>query len=393
MESSQGLVPISRLRLLLTSLKLGLVGFGGGMAVLSLLHREFVVNRKACDEECFLDAAALSQTLPGAISFNAMSFLGLSMCGFWGATLASWGFMLPSFLIMIGLSVAYERLSSLGAANAMLHGMVAGVVGLILAVAWDLAGKGATRCRRGWVIVLVAFVASLLSVGVVEIILGCGVAGMFLCASAHSGAESERESCDVRAAIGGVGMKGLAPLLLGTAGSIAVLGALAMFFLRVGLVTFGGGFVMIPMIQHEVVDARHWLTAKEFADGMALGQLTPGPVVITATFVGYRVAGLLGAWVASTAVFMPSYLLSLFFGYSLEKWKTNPGVAAFMNGVQPAVVGLMGAAAITLGRAGLNHWTEILVALLAFLLLVRFRLSPLLIMLGTAILGLLSPHS
>jgi chromate transporter len=183
MQNSGGRVPISHLRLFLTSLKLGLVGFGGGMAVLSLLHREFVVQRRTCDEECFLNAAALSQALPGAISFNAMSFLGLSMCGFWGATLASWGFMLPSFLIMIGLSMAYDRVSSLGAVNAMLHGMVAGVVGLILAVAWELAGKGATRCRRGWVIVLVAFVASLLRVGVVEIILGCGVAGMFLCAS------------------------------------------------------------------------------------------------------------------------------------------------------------------------------------------------------------------
>jgi chromate transporter len=392
MEISQRPVPISRLRLLLTSLKLGLVGFGGGMAVLSLLHREFVVDRKACDEESFLDAAALSQALPGAISFNAMSFLGHSMGGFWGATLASWGFMLPSFLIMIGLSAAYERLSSLAAANAMLHGMVAGVVGLILAVAWDLAGKGATRCRRGWAIVLVAFVASLLGVGVVEIILGCGVAGMFLCASAHVGTEAEPRSCEVSAALGSVGIKGLAPLLLGTAASLTVLGALALFFLRVGLVTFGGGFVMIPMLQHEVVDARQWLSAKEFADGMALGQLTPGPVVITATFVGYRVAGLLGAWIASTAVFIPSYLLSLVFGYSLEKWKTNPGVAAFMSGVQPAVVGLMGAAAITLGRAGLNHWTEIAVALLAFVVLVRLRLSPLWIMLGTAIIGLLSTH-
>jgi chromate transporter len=388
MDESRGGAPISRTRLLLTSLKLGTVGFGGGMAVLSLIHREFVVKRKTCDEECFLNAAALSQALPGAISFNAMSFLGLSMRGLWGATIASWGFMLPSFVMMIGLSMAYDRLSHLQVANAMMHGMVAGVVGLILAVAWELAGKGATRCRRGWIIVVLSFVANLLGVGVVEIILGCGVAGMFLCAAGRSDAGDDGEACDLKGGVGGLGLKGLTPLLLGTAGTLAVLGALALFFLRVGLVTFGGGFVMIPMIQHEVVDARHWLTAKEFADGMALGQLTPGPVVITATFVGYRVAGLLGAWVASTAVFLPSYLLSLVFGYSLEKWRANPGVAAFMQGVQPAVVGLMGAAAIALGRAGFTSWTAVLVALLAFLLLLRFRLSPLWIMAGTALLGL-----
>jgi len=146
---------------------------------------------------------------------------------------------------------------------------------------------------------------------------------------------------------------------------------------------------MIPMIQHEVVSGHEWLTAKEFADGMALGQLTPGPVVITATFVGYKVAGLLGAWVASTAVFLPSFLLSLVFGYSLDRWKANPGVAAFMGGVQPAVVGLMGGAAIMLGRAGFHHWATVGIAALSALVLIRFRINPVLIILATALIGLL----
>jgi chromate transporter len=378
---------ISRTSLLLASLKLGFIGFGGGMAVLSLMHREFVERKKTCDEECFLNAAALSQALPGAISFNAMCFLGLSMRGFWGATLASWGFMLPSFLIMIVLSMVYESFGHLAVASSMMHGMVTGVVGIILAVAWDLAGKGATRCRRGWIIATVAFLATLLGVGVVEIVLGCGVAGMFLCASDHSG-ESDGPACPRTVPAVAGGLKTLAPLLLGAVGSLAVLWALALLFFRVGLVTFGGGFVMIPMLQSEVVNGHHWLTAKEFADGMALGQLTPGPVVITATFVGYKVAGLLGAWVASTAVFMPSYLLSLGFGYSLERWKSNPGVAAFMGGVQPAVVGLMGGAAIVLGRAGFHHWAGPAIAALCALLLIRFRMCPIWIILATAVVGL-----
>ena len=379
---------ISKTRLLITSLKLGCIGFGGGMAVLSLMRREFVEKRKACDDECFMNAAALSQALPGAVSFNAMSFLGLSMQGFWGATIASWGFMLPSFVMMIGLSMAYESLSHLNAASRMMHGMVAGVVGIILAVAWDLAGKGTTRCRRGWIIVGVSFVASLLGIGVVEIVLGCGVAGMFLCASDRKG-DDGGPSCPTAAPAVVWSLKSYAPLLLGAAGGLAVLWPLALLFLRVGLVTFGGGFVMIPMIQHEVVSGHEWLTAKEFADGMALGQLTPGPVVITATFVGYKVAGLLGAWVASTAVFLPSFLLSLVFGYSLDRWKANPGVAAFMGGVQPAVVGLMGGAAIMLGRAGFHHWATVGIAALSALVLIRFRINPVLIILATALIGLL----
>lgn len=387
MTEAESRVPISRLRLLLAALKLGCVGFGGGLAVLSLMRREFVDKRKACDDECFLNAAALAQALPGATSFNAMSFLGLSMRGFWGAALASWGFMLPSFLMMIVLSVAYERLGNLDVASRMMQGMVAGVVGIIVAVAWDLAGQGATRCRRGWIIVGVSFVAALLGVGVVEIVLGCGVAGMFLCAAGRTG-EEEGAACPRGAPVVGLGLKPLVPLLLGTAGSIAVLWPLALLFFRVGLVTFGGGFVMIPMIQHEVVSGHQWLTSKEFADGMALGQLTPGPVVITATFVGYKVAGLLGAWVASTAVFLPSFLLSLVFGYSLERWKSNPGVAAFMSGVQPAVVGLMGGAAIVLGRAGFHHWVTVGVAALSALVLIRFRVNPVLIILATGLAGL-----
>jgi chromate transporter len=127
----------------------------------------------------------------------------------------------------------------------------------------------------------------------------------------------------------------------------------------------------------------------EFADGMALGQLTPGPVVITATFVGYRTAGLLGAWVSSTAVFLPSYILTLVFGYSLDRWKSNPGVAAFLSGVQPAVVGLLGAAAITLGRAGLHSWAALFISALCALVIIRFKISPVWIVLGSALLGLL----
>jgi chromate transporter len=379
---------ISRTHLLLASLKLGCIGFGGGMAVLAMMRHEFVVKRKVCDEECFMNAAALSQALPGAISFNAMSFLGLSMQGFWGATLASWGFMLPSFLLMIALSMAYETLSKLEFATRMMHGMVAGVIGIIVAVAWDIAGHSATRCRRGWIIAALSFAASLLGVGVVEIVLGCGVAGMFLCATGL-GKEGDGPTCASGAGALACNLKSYAPLLLGAAGGLAVLWPLALLFLRVGLVTFGGGFVMIPMIQHEVVSGHQWLTAKEFADGMALGQLTPGPVVITATFVGYKVAGLVGAWVASTCVFLPSFALSLVFGYSLDRWKKNPGVAAFMSGVQPAVVGLMGGAAILLGRAGLHHWATLGIAALSALLLIRYKLNPVLIILATGLAGLL----
>jgi chromate transporter len=385
-----------KLRLLLTSLKLGCIGFGGGMAVLSLIHSEFVKRKKTCSEDDFLNAAALSQSLPGAISFNAMTYLGLRMEGFWGATLAGWGFMLPSFLLMIGLSMAYDSISHLSLVSQMLNGMVAGVVGLILAVTWELAKPESIRCRFGWIMAFLAFVASLIpQIGIVEIVLGSGAAGMVLCPERRNGNGKDGNeagpSCRIPAIVGG--FKTAWPALLGTAGTLAVLAALGLFFVRVGLVTFGGGFVMIPMIQKEVVNHYHWLTAKQFADGMALGQLTPGPVVITATFVGYKVAGLVGAWVASTAVFLPSYVLSLLFGYSLDRWKNNPAVASFLNGVRPAVVGLMGSAAVHLMFGGIHGWEVLTIIPLATLLLIRYKISPIWIMFGSAVLGLLLASS
>jgi chromate transporter len=166
---------------------------------------------------------------------------------------------------------------------------------------------------------------------------------------------------------------------------VALLLMLSAIFLRIGTITFGGGFVMIPLIEAEVVDSHHWLTHQEFVDATALGQITPGPVLISATFIGYRVAGTLGALVATVSIFLPSFLMTVVAGSSLARFHTNKIVQSFLKGVTPAVVGLLVAAGISIGRAGIHSWVGLLIALIAGVVLVRYRPNAIWVILGAGI--------
>jgi chromate transporter len=161
-----------------------------------------------------------------------------------------------------------------------------------------------------------------------------------------------------------------------------VLVMLATVFVRVGAVTFGGGFVMIPLIEQSVVDTHHWLSRQEFADATALGQITPGPVLITATFVGYRVAGILGSLVATIAVFAPSFCMTVAAGSSLRRFQANFQVQAFLRGVTPAVVALLVAAAWGIGEAGIHSWIGVAIAAVCAAVLLRFDLNAALVIFG-----------
>jgi chromate transporter len=170
---------------------------------------------------------------------------------------------------------------------------------------------------------------------------------------------------------------------------LGLLITLCAIFLRIGAVTFGGGFIMIPLIESEVVNTHQWLTHQEFVDATALGQITPGPVLITATFVGYRVAGTLGALFATISVFLPAFLMTIAAGSSLRRFRSNRQVQAFLRGVTPAVVGLLVAAAWSIGRAGIQTWVGLMIMIIAVAVLLRFRPNPFWVILGAGLLRLL----
>ena len=211
-----------------------------------------------------------------------------------------------------------------------------------------------------------------------RLLLRCGVSS----ASEFMRMRSFEESTTLRSI-------GVLAVAMPIAAKFALLFTLSAMFLRIGSVTFGGGLVMVPLIESEVVNNHHWLTHQEFADAFALGQITPGPVLITATFVGYRVAGTLGALVATISIFLPAFLMTLAAGSSLRRFRSNKQVQAFLRGIAPAVVGLLVAAALSIGRAGIHSWVGLAIMIVAMFVLVRFRPNALWVLLGAGVLRLL----
>jgi chromate transporter len=393
---------------------LGCTGFGGGVAVLAQIHTIVVTRRGWLTEAEFWEAAAFGQSLPGSPAANSIGYIGLKLQGTIGALLAFSAFILPSFLLMVAFAAGYRKLQSVPNTEKIFFGLNAAVVGLILVVSIKLGRRALTRYRN-WLIAVLACVALLWGFATVaEVIITSGIIGIFLDSLnrdrkaalskivkeplvskrdlSHSpdlpldGSSTESRTEDKE----GPELFALSPLLLFFLSSMAVfplLIQLAYVFLRVGFISFGGGFAMIPLIEQEVVNNAQWLGHREFVDGMALGQITPGPVLITATFVGYYVGGIAGAIIATVAVFLPSFILLTIAGRYLERMRTNWQVASFLEGVLPAVVGMVVVAFISLARTGIQSIVGLALAAACSLVLLRWRISPALVLLGAAAVG------
>ncbi len=443
-------------------LKLGAIGFGGGMAVISQIRRLVVQKNTWLSDDEFLDAVSLAQSLPGANAANAVTYIGLKLGGLRGAAAAVVCFILPSFLMMLALTIAHDHLQKFPDAQRVFQGFSAAVVGIIAATTIKL---GQTAMKKQWHLelgVAVGFMLIFTSTSVAEVVLLAGIIGIFIhswktraramvrqrvrkqrqsvaraavakqqarqhAASAiaaddlsalydietslpavengeppHSKADkpapAEDEAAPKRTAA--TSRSKSSTRTLAVALPLLLLFALPVFakmisvwqlitiFLRVGSVTFGGGFVMIPQIENDVVNVQQWMSHQTFADGMAFGQITPGPVMITSTFIGYKVAGLIGAVAATIAAFLPSFLMTVVAGASLDRFRTNVQVQSFLSGVAPAVVGMLAAAAVSLARSGMSAedpWGYG-VATIACLLMLRAKLNPIIIILGCGLL-------
>jgi chromate transporter len=402
---------VSRTKLWWTFLWLGCIGFGGGIAVLAQIYTLIVQKRGWLKESEYWEAAAFGQSLPGSYAVNAVSYIGLRLQGTVGAIIAVIAFILPSFFIMLALTIIYRQLQSQNLTDIapLFTAMNAAVVGIVLAVSIKLGRNGVKTYTQAIMAIVACAVLLLKVLTVVEVILAAGIVGIFLnslkssdeqtqtpnSTSPPSKIPNDRSKTDKLDKSSTPSTRSekrfifIPLLLLLTPLSLPLLGKLAFLFLRIGAVTFGGGFVMIPLIEQEVVKNMHWLTHQQFVDGMALGQMTPGPVLITATFIGYYVANLPGAIVATIAVFLPSLLITIIVGHPLERFRTNPQVKAFLSAVTPTVVGMMGAAFVNITQAGIHSYLGILIAAISSLILLKWRISPALVMLGTLLLGFL----
>ncbi|MFO7638957.1 MAG: chromate efflux transporter [bacterium] len=364
---------VSLARLCLAFLKIGIVGFGGGLGMLAVMRDEIVSRRRWVGDDQFGVAVAMGQMLPGPFISNYAQYIGYELRGLRGMTLAGAALLLPSFLLMVGLAWCYSRFGTVPVVTSLFAGIQPVVVG-ILAWATVTIGRDQVRSLRAGVIAALAFAALWLRVDVLWVVLGAGLLGVLL-----SGAWRGTAAC----------WPWLLPLAVAApARPLAQVLELTLVFLKIGAVTFGSGFAAIPFIQQEVVDVRGWLTASEFLDGLALSQVTPGPVAKVAAFVGFRVLGLPGALLATVAVFLPSYLMLFGLIHVYRRVRQHPLVTGFLSGVMPAVTGMLLTATLTLGQSVVRGPSDVVVALLALTLLLRFRVAPLWLVLGGAAVGL-----
>jgi chromate transporter len=380
----------SRLQMFREALVLGLVGFGGGIAVLAQIENRIVARRGWASLEQYLEAAALAQSVPGAVAVNALAFLGLWLAGVPAALTLVTGFILPSFVLLLAGALVYPHLQHFSALGGLFRYLTPAAAGLIAATALRLAARGALHTpseRTGWTgrlarawgvaLALAAFLGvAFLGLGVVETIVIAGLIGVARTLPARSGSNGEAKAIVAWVPAGVAAVRGV--LLVKLAG----------VFLRAGALTFGGGFVMIPLLETELVHNHHWLTDRTFADAMALGQVTPGPVVMSATFIGYTIAGLAGALLATAAVFLPAGLMIWLIATQVERFRASVPLQGFLRGVQPAVVGLMLAAAVAIARGGVTGWPQAAVALIALVAVGSGRVAPMWIMLSAAALGI-----
>lgn len=362
----------------------GFAGFGGGYSVLAQLRRDLVERKKWLGSEDFLVLAELSKSLPGTPATSLLALLGQRVSGVRGGVVAAVAFLLPSTVLMIACGAAYSLLRKVTELAVFFDGMNAAMVGVVGAVTVDLA-RSALRSRRdvGLAVLSGVLLATRL---VTEPILAGAAASIGAIQGAMSApvpppvvrGASDRPPASERLH----GALPWWPVPIALAGSASVLVGLVRVFVPIGVLTFGGGLAMIPAIDHMVVVERGWLDPKAFADAIALGQITPGPVAICATFIGYRVAGVLGALAATLAMFAPAIALALVAGHSVARFRASPLIEGGLRMLAPAVIGMLGAATFSLGKATVAEPVDVALALVAFVVLVLRPVGPLWLLVG-----------
>lgn len=316
-------------------LKIGTVGFGAP-AIWGLIQAEVQERRAWVTKERYLEGLALVQTLPGPPAVQMCIFAGHQRAGWWGGLVGGLTFTVPAFAIMLALTALYSMYGAVPVLRDALYGLGPVVLGIFVATAWRL-GRNAIVDRAS-IAIAIAAAAAVTWLGVAGTLLLAGCAGVALRHSRRAGLLAALATVIL------VGAERLAEPLLAGLGSAASAGTshglwdVGWFFLKVGAVTFGGGLSIIAFIQDQVVNQFHWITPQEFIDGLAIGQLTPGPIIMVAAYVGYKVTGGSGAAVAALAIFLPSFALMLSILPVLDRVRRLAWIKAAMKGISPAVI-------------------------------------------------------
>jgi len=370
--------------LVLYFLRLGTLGFGGPIALVGYMQRDLVENRKWVSREDYLEGLAFSQLCPGPLAAQLAKYLGWVHSGTVGATLTGAAFVIPSFLMVLGLASLYVHFGQLAWIQGLFYGIAAAVSAIIVRSAWKLIQKTLGTDYLLWVLFSALAITTVWTQSeVVWLFVLSGFVAMFVKAPPNF------EARLARAALLG---PGLLTGLLGPA-SAGTVASVFLFFLKAGAFVFGSGLAIVPFLYGGVVGKFHWLTERQFLDAVAVAMITPGPIVITSGFIGYLVAGPLGACAAALAVFLPPYLLVIFGAPYYRRFAQNRQVKAFVQGVTAAAVGAIAGAAVILSRRALVDLPTILIALLSFAVLLGFKKIPEpLLILAAGVAGVVLHH-
>jgi len=361
-------------------LRLGTLGFGGPVALCGLMEKELVGERGWLTKEEMRDAIAVSQALPGPLAIQVGIFIAYLRGGFWGAWAGGWAFILPNFLIVAALGALYVHFGGLSWMTAVFYGASPAVIALILHSCWRLAKLGMEDWLQWLIAIVCAGVTIWLQAEVAILFIGAGIIGILYYGSQFRGGK------------GPTGMLALAPLAVGTSKepTLRVLGQLSAFFLKAGSLTFGSGLVIVPFLEKGLVQQYGWLDGREFLVAVAVGMMSPGPVVITATFVGYLVAGFWGSLVSTISIFLPSFILILVVAPILVRHRGNPNVQGFVKGAYAAAIGAILGACALLGKIAIGDWLTALIAAGSLAGLFRWKVSNPLLVGITAAIGLIA---
>ncbi len=361
-------------------LKLGVTAFGGPAAHIAMMEEEVVTRRRWLTRERFLDLLGATNLIPGPNSTEMTIHIGLVRAGIVGWVVAGVSFILPAALITLGCAWVYDQFQTVPQVEALLYGIKPAVIAVILSAVWRL-GKTAAK---GPFLIGVGFLVMLLVLfGINEIItlLGGGIAGILW----QFGSQWRKGKMLLSFAWLPASNLGLAAP---AASSVLVsLHSLGLFFLKIGCVLFGSGYVLVAFLQGGLVEQYQWLTQQQLLDAVAIGQFTPGPVLTTATFIGYVLAGPTGALVATLGIFCPSFLFVLVTNPLIPRLRQSAVTGAFLDAVNASAIGLMAAVTVELARHTLIDWGAWLIALVSAAVLFRYKINSAWLVLGGAAIG------
>ena len=366
--------------LVLYFLRLGLIGFGGPVALVGQMERELVSERAWLSKDEMREAIAICQSLPGPLAIQVGIYIAYLRAGFWGACAGGWAFIFPNFVIVAVLGALYVRLGDLKPVTAIFYGVSPAVIALILHSCYRLAKLGMEDWLQ-WIIAGVCLVVTvLLQAEVALLFIGAGIVGI-----AYYGNLIRRPPSAALqiAAIPAVAQAAPAP-------TGATLVKLLLFFLKAGSLTFGSGLVIVPFLEQGLVEQYNWLDSRQFLIAVAVGMISPGPVVITATFVGYVVAGFWGSLVSTIGIFLPSFILVLLVAPLLARNRRNPNVQGFVKGAYGAAIGTILGACVLLGRIAIGDWLTALIGIASLIVLFRWKVSNPMLIAATAVIGLIA---